>query len=184
MEGLVRLDSVRANVTLRDNDALTDIRALSSLRSTITVVIAENVALSACNCGLYEALSGDEAFEVVLYNNAPGCNSKAEVLAAGACPAVAVEGGASLPEAFAIEQNYPNPFNPATAIPFTVPRRGEVTLKVHDVLGREVAVLASGVYPAGRHEVTWDATGFPSGVYVYRLAADGVALSRKLIVHK
>ncbi|MBU1984063.1 T9SS type A sorting domain-containing protein, partial [bacterium] len=76
-----------------------------------------------------------------------------------------------LPTEFALGQNFPNPFNPQTTIPFALPARAELTLRVFDVLGREVDALAAGAFNAGYHTLTWDASRFGSGVYFYRLDA-------------
>jgi hypothetical protein len=70
---------------------------------------------------------------------------------------------------FVLQQNYPNPFNPLTIIRFSIPRREHVTLKVFDVLGREVATLLEGKLDAGGHEVTFKAEQFNSGVYFYQI---------------
>jgi hypothetical protein len=83
------------------------------------------------------------------------------------------------PSQFALYQNYPNPFNPATAISYQLPAlsgvegsaNSFVTLKIFDVLGREVAVLVNGERPAGAYATRWDASALPSGVYFYRLTA-------------
>lgn len=98
--------------------------------------------------------------------------------------ATAVEAGEGVPEVFALHQNYPNPFNPTTTIGFDLPQPGSLTLTVYDVLGREVAVLASGGFPAGRFEVTWDATGFASGAYVYRLQTESFSQTKLLMLLK
>jgi flagellar hook assembly protein FlgD len=84
----------------------------------------------------------------------------------------------------ALHQNYPNPFNPSTTIQFELPARSYVSLNVYDPLGRLVASLVSDQQAAGSHRVTWNAAGYASGVYVYRLQADGVVLSRKLLIVK
>jgi N-acetylneuraminic acid mutarotase len=101
-------------------------------------------------------------------------------------PAVAtgVAHSAELPVEVVLEQNYPNPFNPMTTISYTLPRFSEVTLTIHDTLGRQVSVLASGVQPAGSHEVSFDATGLPSGVYLYRLQAGEYAMAKRMMVVK
>lgn len=88
----------------------------------------------------------------------------------------------TLPRAFSLLQNYPNPFNPTTTIKFQIPSTSHVTLKVYDVLGREVATLADEVQEAGYKSVTFDASGLSSGVYVYRLQAGGFASVRRMIV--
>lgn len=89
-----------------------------------------------------------------------------------------------LPTEVTLAQNYPNPFNPSTQIRFTLDAERQTSLKVYDVLGREVAVLVDGVRPAGTHRVTFDASTLAGGVYVYRLQADGKVLSRKLTLVK
>lgn len=81
-------------------------------------------------------------------------------------------------------QNAPNPFNPMTSIAFELADQGFTTLKVYDVLGREVATLVNGALDAGQHVVTFDASRLASGVYVYRLEANGFAAVKKMIVAK
>jgi hypothetical protein len=87
----------------------------------------------------------------------------------------------NLPQEFLLNQNYPNPFNPTTAISFQLSAVSFVTLTVSDMLGREVATLVSGQRAAGKHTVTWDAAGMPSGVYVYRFQARHVGGAEKRI---
>jgi hypothetical protein len=100
---------------------------------------------------------------------------------------VQVGAGETKPEvatAAALEQNYPNPFNPRTAIPFSVQRASRVRLAVHDLLGREVAVLADEVKEPGVYTVEWNASGMGSGVYVVRLEAAGGILTRAMVLLK
>ena len=89
-----------------------------------------------------------------------------------------------LPRAAALAQNQPNPFNPVTQITFSLPRAGAVRLSVYNLRGQPVATLAEGELPAGGHAVTWDATGQPSGVYVYRLVGPGIDEARKMTLLK
>lgn len=89
-----------------------------------------------------------------------------------------------LPGTFALEQNYPNPFNPSTTIRFSIPQTSEVTLKVYDMLGREVATLVNDVKPMGTYEVTWNAANLASGIYYYRMAAGSFSDVKKLILLK
>ena len=77
----------------------------------------------------------------------------------------------NVPSDFQLYQNYPNPFNPETRIKFAVSASGPVSLKVYDVLGREVATLVNEELRTGAYEATWDASRFPSGVYMVRLTA-------------
>ncbi len=93
----------------------------------------------------------------------------------------------SLPHKFTLYQNYPNPFNPVTIIKYSVPADravNKITLKVYDILGREVATLVNGEKPAGQYEVTFDASGFSSGIYFYKLSAGSFIQTKKMILLK
>jgi hypothetical protein len=84
------------------------------------------------------------------------------------------------PESAYVTQNYPNPFNPSTTIRFGLPERSHVLLTVFNTLGQQVATLVQGEQDAGYHEVRFDATGFSSGVYFYRLQAGNFLQTRKM----
>lgn len=88
------------------------------------------------------------------------------------------------PSVFALHQNYPNPFNPSTTIGFSVPTASRVSLKVYNLLGEAVATLADGQYAPGTHTVQWNATGFSSGVYFYKLETGNFTQTRKLLLAK
>ena len=81
-----------------------------------------------------------------------------------------------------LSQNHPNPFNPSTQITFSVPKATDVTLKVYDVLGREIAVLVNERKQPGEYKVSWNAEGVPSGVYFYRIVAGEFVETKKMIV--
>ena len=100
----------------------------------------------------------------------------------GQVGAVSNEDGidSELPSQISLDQNYPNPFNPATNIRFSLPGSAFVRLKVYSILGTEVAELANGTFPAGKHEVSFDASGLASGLYFYRLETPGAVLTRKM----
>ncbi len=85
-----------------------------------------------------------------------------------------------LPSGFNLEQNYPNPFNPSTGIKFSIPKSCHVLLKVYDMLGREVMILADEYKSAGTYNIRFDAAGLASGTYIYRLQADEFIESRKM----
>ncbi|HWO58332.1 MAG TPA: PKD domain-containing protein [bacterium] len=100
-----------------------------------------------------------------------------------------MQGQTPIPSGYALDQNYPNPFNPATVIAFSLAQTGPVRLDVYDILGRRVATLAEGDWPAGHHRVVWDGRDEDgieraSGVYFYRLQADGFQQSRKMLLLK
>ncbi len=88
------------------------------------------------------------------------------------------------PAAFSLAQNYPNPFNPGTVISYSLPAASQVTLKVTDMLGREVRTLVNGRMEAGTHTVDFDASALPSGFYLYTLKAGGSVQSRKMLLMK
>ncbi len=85
-------------------------------------------------------------------------------------------------QSFALHQNHPNPFNPSTTISFDLPRASEVTLKIFDLVGHEVATLAEQMVQAGRYNFKWDASGMPGGVYFYRLQTEAFTQTRKLLL--
>ncbi len=87
-----------------------------------------------------------------------------------------------IPDNFGISQNYPNPFNPSTNISFNIPKRSLVSLKVFDLLGREVATIVSEEMSAGSYSRTWNAVNMPSGVYFYRLQAGSFNETKKLVL--
>ncbi len=94
-----------------------------------------------------------------------------------------------LPESFELSQNYPNPFNPSTTISYSLPRRSDVTIEIFNLLGQRVRTLVDESQSSGPHKVEWDgrdAEGktVSSGVYLYRLKAEGGVLSRKMILLK
>jgi len=90
----------------------------------------------------------------------------------------------SIPSQFQLFQNYPNPFNPTTTIRFSLPQRSHVTLKVFDVLGREVATLVNGELNAGEHSVVYNVKNLPSGVYFYRLTTPTFSQTKSMEVIK
>ena len=88
------------------------------------------------------------------------------------------------PTEFRLDQNYPNPFNPSTTITFFVGLYSHASLRVYDLLGRELATIFSGILPAGSYTKQWNAEGLPSGVYFCRLQAGSYSETKKLILLK
>ncbi len=85
---------------------------------------------------------------------------------------------------YALDQNYPNPFNPTTVISYTIPKAGHVSLKIYDVLGREVETLVNDNQNVGRYEVNFDGSRLASGVYFYRLVAGSHVITKKMLLIK
>jgi hypothetical protein len=84
---------------------------------------------------------------------------------------VSVDPKPEVPSGFTLGQNYPNPFNPSTTIPFSLPQRSEVVVRIMDLLGREVDVVVRQELGSGAHQVRWNAGNQPSGLYLCRLEA-------------
>jgi hypothetical protein len=98
-------------------------------------------------------------------------------------PLTFVETGiASTPKKFMLSQNYPNPFNPATTISFSLAKSSFVSLKIFDLLGREVATIVSEEMSAGSYSKQWNAANMTSGIYFYRLQAGSFTETKKLIL--
>jgi len=86
------------------------------------------------------------------------------------------------PHSYVLNQNYPNPFNPTTTIKYTISKQSNVTLKVFDVRGREMATLVNGQQPKGNYEIEFDATELTSGVYFYQLRSGNFSATRKMLL--
>jgi hypothetical protein len=112
-------------------------------------------------------------------------NIAALAVQAGTATGILEPFGTDLPQTVQLNSNYPNPFNPTTTIRFALPDASSIRLSVYDAVGREVAVLADGVWSAGEHAVQFNATGLSSGVYVYRLKLEGrESRTRKMLLMK
>ncbi len=85
---------------------------------------------------------------------------------------------------FNLAQNYPNPFNPTTKISYTIPERNNVSLKIYDMLGREVATLVNTTKEAGNYEVNFNASNLASGLYIYKIQAGSFTQSKKMLLLK
>ena len=89
-----------------------------------------------------------------------------------------------LPTTYSLEQNYPNPFNPSTTIKYQLPKAGFVTLKIYDILGREVASLVKEYQHGGKYSVDFKASKLSSGVYIYELKTPDYNSCKKMILTK
>ncbi len=107
------------------------------------------------------------------------------IIVIGVCQKVtSVASGSTIPGTFSLSQNYPNPFNPSTVISYQSPVNSHITLKLYDVIGREVATLVDEVKEAGSYEVKVDASRLSSGVYFYRMQAGNYVEMKKMVLMK
>jgi hypothetical protein len=88
----------------------------------------------------------------------------------------------NLPITFNLQQNYPNPFNNATMINYQLPMASKVDLSIYNLIGQKVATLVSERKQAGQYQVVWNANGFSSGIYYYRLEAGGFTKVKKCLL--
>ena len=89
-----------------------------------------------------------------------------------------------IPLLFGLDQNYPNPFNPSTTIGYSIKEAGAVSISVYNLMGQKVATLVDEHKSAGQHNIRWNAAGVSSGMYYYRLEANGKAMTRKMTLIK
>ena len=89
-----------------------------------------------------------------------------------------------IPSIYSLEQNYPNPFNPSTVISYQIPDKGFVSLKVYDVLGKEITMLVNEEESAGSYKVRFNGNGLPSGIYFYKIQAGNYTSVKKMILIK
>jgi len=89
-----------------------------------------------------------------------------------------------VPTQYSLEQNYPNPFNPSTTLKYEIPKESYITLKVYDILGREVATLVNKQQKAGYYEIDWNAVNNSSGIYFYKIQAGDFLETKKMILMK
>jgi len=95
-----------------------------------------------------------------------------------------VEEEINIPYSFSLDQNYPNPFNPATTISYSLPKASNISLRVYDIIGNEVATLVDEVKGPGNYPIKFDASKLSSGVYFYRIQADDFTSTKKLLLLK
>jgi FG-GAP-like repeat/Secretion system C-terminal sorting domain len=130
-------------------------------------------------------MDGDEDLDIV----AAGSSGKLVWWENETVVGVSDEDNGLIPQSFSLGQNYPNPFNPTTKIKYTVPLVGTslmkfIQLKIYDVLGNEIATLVNEEKQAGEYEAEFNGTGFPSGVYLYRLKAGDFIQTKKMVLMK
>jgi uncharacterized Ntn-hydrolase superfamily protein len=96
----------------------------------------------------------------------------------------AYEYSSLFPDKITLYQNYPNPFNPSTTIKFSLIKNSSITLKVYDLTGKEIATILNTNLNAGTYNVKWEPNGLSSGVYYYKLSADGFTDTKRMVIVK
>ncbi len=167
-----------------DEDGL--VSSTDMLLGTTTVGQDGMASFTAAATGAFVMQVGDPAGSpVMLPAVVNGFGVQFEVTTYGGLAlATANETEGDVPQGFELSGNYPNPFNPETTIGFSIAESGKVRLSVHDVLGREVAVLVDGAISAGQHSVNFQAGSLPSGTYVTRLAGTTGVQTRTMVLLK
>ncbi len=127
-------------------------------------------ALPASNAVFYRVAATD------VHGNQGSASPEASVVLTG------LSGNQEKPEEFSLGQNYPNPFNPATTIEFSIARPAHVVLEIFDPLGRSVSRIVDGFKQPGFYRITWDADNVTSGVYFYKMSAQGFSATKKLLL--
>jgi hypothetical protein len=126
--------------------------------------------------------TGNILGNIILASNAPNSPDTIFITGKGEPLTDVAEKERSMPTVFFLSQNFPNPFNPTTTISFTVPHSSFVTIKIFNILGKEVAVLASEELPGGVYKRQWNARNISSGVYLCRMQAESFVAVKKLIL--
>ena len=89
-----------------------------------------------------------------------------------------------IPGHYSFSYNYPNPFNPATKIDYIIPKSEFVSVKIYDINGAELTTLVNEKLSSGKHSVDWDATDYPSGIYIARISSGNYYQARKMLLVK
>ena len=125
-------------------------------------------------------MDGDEDLDVV----AAGSSGKLVWWENETPVGIFIESNNEILHKFSLEQNYPNPFNPITKISYQIPEPGIVSLKIYNVLGKEITTMVNEKKSAGEYEVEFDGSKLSSGIYFYRLFADGFSITKKMLLLK
>jgi plastocyanin len=125
---------------------------------------------------------GDFRYYCVIHGSAGGVGMSGIIRVIN--PTSVNTNNADQPDRFIVKQNYPNPFNPATTIRYAIPHNGLVVVKVFNLLGKELTTLVNGDESAGSHEIQYDATNLPSGIYFYRVQTGNFSQTKRMVLMK
>ena len=130
---------------------------------------------------------GNSNLKIFVYKNDPflGTAEVQNAIGVPVVPPVSVqEEDGGMPTRYELSQNYPNPFNPVTKIDFSIPKNGTVTLKIYDLVGKEVVTLINKEMSLGSYTVNFDASKLSSGTYLYKLTAGNFSETKKMLMIK
>jgi cyclomaltodextrinase / maltogenic alpha-amylase / neopullulanase len=172
-------------LTQSDTSLLLTIANFSSSPSSFTINFEGNIHDSTVylndlfnNTSTYVSVSG---LNSVVFNLAA---YEAKVYSLQQYSITSVAGNPSIVYNFQLSQNYPNPFNPFTTIRYSIPERSKVTLKIYDIIGRELLTLLNGEVNAGNYEINFNASKLSSGVYFYTLKSNNFVSTKKMLLIK
>ena len=145
---------------------------------SVEYVVADSIRDSiATNLMFVEGSAGDSVISLIPFEYEDGIIPISPIVGVK-------ETDAGGPLRFELYQNYPNPFNPSTTVSFVIRNSSLVTLKIYDILGREVSTLVHEVKPPGKYSITWNASSVASGVYFCRMTAASFVDTKKVILMK
>lgn len=171
--------SVTLNWRTRSESAVNHFEILRDGQNLVHVASQGNTATGHSYTWTDATVQNDRVYTYDLYG--VDLNGTRQLLrTAGAMPDVS----AGMVTEYALRQNFPNPFNPTTSIAFDLVDKGNVSLKVYNLMGQEVANLVNGNMNAGRHIVSFNALNLSSGVYLYRLSVNGFVAEKKMLLMK
>ena len=125
-----------------------------------------------------------EAVDISLWMERPGFDPNSGAVPPDPATSLPPSIETDVPSDYTLGQNYPNPYNPATSIAYQIPRSGFVTLRIFDVVGRELVSLINMQQPPGHYTVAFDASGLTGGIYFYRIEVNGYLSTKKMVLIK
>jgi hypothetical protein len=166
-----------------------EVRIWNIARTPAEIQQHMNTTLTGSRSGLVGYWQFDEGSGTIAYDSSGHSNNgtliNGPTWITSSTPITSIkELATQLPSGIELAQNYPNPFNPRTSIEFSIAKTGFIDLRIYNILGEEVSTLVSHELHAGTYRASWDASGFTSGVYFYRLQTGNYIETKKLLLLK